>query len=437
MYRILPIQRVKEELNLPADKSISHRALILSSLVKEKTEIFPLVSSKDIQATFNCLKGLGVEFKLKKNSLLVKGKGLFFPPTGRVYLNAGQSGTTLRILMGLLCAQRFSTFFSAEGSLRKRPMKRITSPLRMMGAKIKAKEIVDEEYPPLLIEPTESLKGIKYRLPVASAQLKSALLLAGLYARGRLEIIEPIISRDHTERMFSLFAIKLEKRKRTIILEKKDPPVSPRELFIPADFSSASFFIVLGLLVKDSQILLKDVNINPTRCGLLRVLKRMKAKIEVYPKKEYYEPYADILVKSSSLCATKIHSYEIPSLIDEVPILCVAASFAKGTTRIYGVKELQVKESNRLEAMIYNLKKLGIGIGVEKFMQGKEEDLLLKIKGPLSKEPLALNFKSFADHRIAMAMVALGKALKEESFLDDVDCIDKSFPEFLSIIEGL
>ncbi|MCM8820301.1 MAG: 3-phosphoshikimate 1-carboxyvinyltransferase, partial [Candidatus Omnitrophica bacterium] len=429
---------IKKEIFIPPDKSISHRAAIISSIASNTTKIFPFILSKDTEATLNCLKNLKVEFQYKKDLLEIKGKGLYFDRKGRVLLDAVESGTTIRILSGILCGQKFSTHFDASTSLRKRPMSRITIPLRLMGADIKGKEKNKEEYPPLIINPVKKLKSINYTLPVASAQLKSAIILAALFAEGKTEIYEPFLSRDHTERLLKLFKANLTKRYKKIIIKKTERLFSPKIIFIPSDLSSAAFFIVLALITPNSQILLKNININPTRCGLLNVLKRMGANIMVLNKKDYYEPYADILVKSSKLSSTVIKEDEVPSLIDEIPIFCVAASFAKGISIIYGAKELKVKESDRIVAIKSNLEKVGIDIKVEKISIRGKEDIVLKIVGRqnLSKQS-GKNFISFSDHRIAMSMIVLAKALNSESSIDDIDCIKKSFPQFINLIETL
>ncbi|MCM8787500.1 MAG: 3-phosphoshikimate 1-carboxyvinyltransferase [Candidatus Omnitrophica bacterium] len=437
-YIIKPIRSIKKEVFVPPDKSISHRAAIISSIASNTTKIFPFILSKDTHATLNCLKNLKVDFKYKKDVLEIEGKGLYFNKKGQVLLNAFESGTTIRILSGVLCGQKFSTYFDASASLRKRPMSRITIPLRLMGADIKGREKNIEEYPPLIINPVENLKAIEYTLPVASAQVKSAIILAAIFAKKATKIYEPILSRDHTERLLNLFKADLVRKNKIIIVSNTKKLISPRKIFIPSDFSSAAFFIVLSLITPNSYILLKNININPTRAGLLKVLKRMGANIKILNKKDYYEPYADILVKSSKLSATVIKEDEVPTLIDEIPIFCIAASFAKGNSIIYGAGELKVKESDRITAIKSNLEKVGVDIKVEKiFIRGKE-DIVLKIKGKqnLFKEN-GKNFMSFSDHRIAMSMIVLAKALNSESLIDDIGCINKSFPQFINLVETL
>jgi 3-phosphoshikimate 1-carboxyvinyltransferase len=436
MYRIKPIGNLKKEIRIPADKSISHRAVIVSSIAKGKTHLKPFLISDDTLSTLECVRRLGVAAQLESdNSLVVEGKGLCFSQDEKISLYANESGTTLRILSGLLCGQKFPSYFDAHASLLKRPMSRITAPLRLMGADIKGISTIFEEYPPLEINPVNVIKGIKYKLPIASAQIKSAIILASLYAKGQTEIYEPTISRDHTERMLTLFKGKIRRKGKRIFCGRSKLIAPEESIFIPSDFSSAAFFIILGLILNNSEILIKDVNINPTRCGLLAVLSRMNAEITLINKKKYFEPYADILVKSSSLKGTEVKENEVPLIIDEIPILCVAASFAKGKTIIKGVKELKVKETDRINSIVYNLNKAGVKVSVRKFIKNTREDWLIEING--GSKLKKTNFESFSDHRTAMSMIILGKALEEESSIDDVHCANKSFPQFIPLLESL
>lgn len=437
MYKIKPIMKLRTEINVPADKSISHRAVIISSLCSGVTRIENFLLSNDTIATLECVRKLGVKVSLESgsNTLVIKGKGLFFPRKSKVNLYAQESGTTLRILSGLLCGQKFPVFFDAQPSLKRRPMGRITVPLRLMNADIRGEDREGEEYPPLRVKPVHTLKGIKYTLPVASAQVKSALLFASLYAQGETVIKEPLVSRDHTERMLSLFGVKIKRQGKVIISQGVKKLITPRNLFIPGDFSSASFFIVLGLIVKNSEILIKNVNINPTRWGLLKVLKRMGANIKIINKKNNYEPYADLLVKSSSLNAIKVKEQDIPLMVDEIPILCVAAAFAQGKTVISGVKELKVKETDRINSIMYNLRNAGIDVNAFQYKKQKSTDWRLEIQGG-SLSPRS-RFKSFYDHRTAMSAIVLGMAQEKESSIDEVACINKSFPQFIPLVASL
>ncbi|MBU1121482.1 MAG: 3-phosphoshikimate 1-carboxyvinyltransferase [Candidatus Omnitrophota bacterium] len=436
MYTITPITSIKKDIEVPADKSISHRAVLTSSLAKGKTIISPFLLSDDTYATLECIKKCGVRTKLEGNTLVIEGVGKNLPVTGNIEFFAKESGTTIRIFSGVLCGQAEAYFkFNTSAALSRRPMSRITVPLRMMGADIKGTVLNNVEYPPLTISSSKLLNPIKYKMPVASAQVKSAIIYASLYAKGITEIKEPFLCRDHTERMITVFGGKVHKKGRTIFSQGESRLISPGKLFIPSDFSSAAFFIVLGLILRKSQLLIKNTNINPTRCGLLTVLRRMGAQIKVVNKNDYYEPSADILVKSSQLRAVEVKSCEVPLMIDEIPILAVAASFAKGITAIWGAKELKVKETDRINSMIYNLNKAGVEISSSKYMKGKTENWVIKIKGSNKLKPA--KFKSFSDHRTAMSMIVLAKALDGDSMIDDIACINKSFPEFISLMEAL
>ncbi|UCD15843.1 MAG: 3-phosphoshikimate 1-carboxyvinyltransferase [Candidatus Omnitrophota bacterium] len=435
MYTITPVTNVKKEIEVCPDKSISHRAVITASIATGKTLIEPFLLSDDTLTTLECIRSCGIGAVLKGKSLTIEGAGKYLPVTGELNLFAKESGTTMRILSGVLSGQEGASFkFSASPSLLKRPMGRITTPLRMMGADIEGNFLNNEEYPPLRIKPAKALKSINYKMPVASAQVKSAIIYASLYAKGVTRIIEPFVCRDHTERIVRLFGGKLQREGKTIV-SRAEELCSPGKLFIPADFSSAAFFVVLGLILKRSRMLVKNVNINPTRCGLLAVLKRMGAQVKIVNKKNYYEPYADILVKSSQLKATQVKETEVPLMIDEIPLLAVAASFAKGKTRIWAVGELKVKETNRIDSMVYNLKRGGVKIEAKEYTKNKKKNWMVEIEGRDKLKPA--DFKSFSDHRTAMSMVVLGKALDNSSTVDDIKCINKSFPEFISLIDAL
>ena len=415
MYEIEPLVKVRKKIFIPADKSISHRALIISSLAKGKTRIVNFLISEDTLATLECLKkiGVGIKFNKKKKEVMIDSGGLFFKRTKKVCLNAHQSATTMRILSGVLVGQKFPVYFDAEEPLRRRPMRRIIYPLSCMGAKIIGKKIKDEEYPPLEIFPVSTLKGIRYKMPVASAQVKSAIIFASLYAEGKTEIEERNLSRDHTERMLKLFGAKIKKRKGVISCQK-NVLKTPGEIFIPYDLSSASFFIALATLVEGSKIEIKNVGINPTRLGFVNILKKMGAKIKILNKKNYFEPYADIVVESSQLKGIKIEEKEIPLMIDEIPLLFVCGAFAKGETEILGLKELKVKETDRIYSMVYNLKRAGVDIEALNYGNNWK----VKIKGIKRIRPVL--FKSFSDHRTAMSLVIFGLAAGERFSIDDI-----------------
>ncbi|MEW6009426.1 MAG: 3-phosphoshikimate 1-carboxyvinyltransferase [Candidatus Omnitrophota bacterium] len=436
MIKIESAAYLKGTLRLGGDKSISHRAIILSSLTNQRVRIKNYYPSRDCLTTIRAMRSLGAKIVWRaSNQLDIFGvglKGCVFPRQ----LFLGDSGTTYRLLTGLLAGQNNHIILRAGKSLSRRPMKRIVGPLTNMGARIHAVSRAknDEVYPPLEVLPGK-LKAITYKLPVASAQVKSAILLAALNTKGETRIIEEEKSRDHTERMLSLFKVKISLKQNSISL--KGPVrqlIAPKQIVIPADFSSAAFFIVGALLLKGSKLAIKKTSINPTRTGLLKVLKRMGANIQIrhIGKTQWpNEPKADIIVRYSELKATEVSKSEIPCLIDEVPILMVAASLAKGTTSIKGVGELRVKETDRINSMRYNLRNMGVPVRIKK--SGTREDIL--VEGVNKLKPGKL--RSFSDHRTAMATVIAAVCAQGDSLIDDVECISKSFPNFLKTLSSL
>lgn len=425
-FEVSHIKRLTGRLNLPGDKSIAHRAVILSSITEAKTTIQNFPFNDDCLATVTVSKRLGIKISVKKNkTIIVEGKGLcgLKKPSGPIFIN--ESGTTLRLLLGILAGQNFSAKIKAGESLSRRPMKRVIEPLRMMGAKIK--------YPPVEIT-GGTLCGITYKLPVASAQVKSAILLAGLFAEGKTKVIEPVATRDHTERMLSLFKADIKTSKNTIVIKGGRQLVSPGVIKIPADISSASFFMVLAACLAQAKLTIRNVSLNPSRLGIINVLKRMGANIKITNYKlpvTGYEPSGDLTVVSSKLRGAVINKNEIPSLIDELPILMVAASFAKGTTVIKGAGELRVKETDRIKSMVANLRKMRADINITRHNGG--EDII--IRGP--KQLTGSKVKSYGDHRTAMSMVVAGFLASGNSKIDDVSCISKSFPGFLGALKAL
>ncbi|MFH0790700.1 MAG: 3-phosphoshikimate 1-carboxyvinyltransferase, partial [Candidatus Omnitrophota bacterium] len=392
-------------------------------------------ANEDCLNTVKAFRQLGVKItNLKERSLVVFGRGLLDISNSKRSIFVGESGTTLRLLLGVLAGQNFEVTLSAGKSLSKRPMLRVTMPLRLMGAQIsaerKARSGKSEEYPPITIRGGK-LKAITYKMPVASAQVKSALLLAGLYAEGTTQVIESVKTRDHTERMLKLFGADLTAQRNKIAVKRNNRLNSPGQIYIPGDISSASFFIVLAAICLDSQILLKNAGLNPLRIGIIKVLRRMGAIIKVTSHQSPVtggEPMGDIEVKSSKLKGTVVKKNEIPSLIDELPILMVAACFAQGRTVFKGVEELRVKETDRIKSMCFNLEKMGADIKVIK-AAGLEQ---IVIQG--GKELSGANLKSFGDHRTAMSMIVAGLRARGVSRIDDITCINKSFPDFLSIL---
>jgi 3-phosphoshikimate 1-carboxyvinyltransferase len=437
-YSVVPCRKINGIAALSGDKSIAHRALILSALAGNKTSIKNFPSNNDCLSTVNNLKKLSVKIKREADGrLVVFGNGLYGLQKPEGALQMGDSGTTLRLFLGLLAGQNFKVKLIAGKSLSQRPMLRVTVPLRKMGAVIdarrKAQKGIIEEYPPLTIQ-GKSLKPVVYKIPVASAQVKSAILLAGLYAGGRTTVIEPVKTRDHTERMLKVFGAALDVSVNSITLSGDRELVSPGLIYVPGDISSASFFMVLAAVLPDSHVVLKDVGLNPSRLGIVRVLKRMGSCIKIKyntPKAFAGEPMGDISIKSSRLRATVIRQEEIPSLIDELPILMVAAALAQGKSIFRGVGELRVKETDRIHSMQENLSKMGAKISVSK-NAGREE---IAIYGSPSLK--GSKVKSYGDHRTAMSMVVAGLKAQGKTSIDDVGCIAKSFPDFLLQLKKL
>jgi len=478
-FVVKPHQCLKGQISLLGDKSIAHRSIIISALSRGKTRIENFPASEDCLSTVKAFRKLGIKINLGvRHTVTVFGKGLHGLNKPADPILVGGSGTTLRLLLGVLAGQNFKTKLLADTALSKRPMLRVNVPLRMMGAVIKAKvsrksgippninkgagkrrKSRIEEYPPIIIK-GGGLKSIGYRMPVASAQVKSAILLAALFAKGNTCIREPVPTRDHTERMLKLFRADIKVQLNTIVIKSGKELVSPRLLTIPGDISSASFFIVSAAIIPESKVLIRNVSLNPSRTGILRVLKRMGADIQVtlpgrqagkslprlrsglpsvaghpaWPAGRQVasgEPSGDLLVKNSSLRGTIIKKEEIPSLIDEIPILMVAACIAKGKTIFKDVGELRVKETDRIRSMSENLRKMGAEISVFRF-RGREKIIIRGVK-----QLRGTQVRSFGDHRTAMSMIVAGLTAIGETKIDDISCINKSFPNFLSILKTL
>jgi len=427
---IRPCASLKGTVRLSGDQSVSHRAAMCAALAAGTTRIANFLFCDDCRATLRVLRRMGVCIATdpRRASVTIASSGVLRGP--KAALDMGESGTSARILMGLLSAQPFSSRLTGAASLRRRPMGRVMEPLRRMGARLEGRrDKAGREFLPVTVR-AAALKGISWRQKVASAQVKSAVLLAGLSARGATRIEEPVISRDHTERMLKLFGAKIRHKDKTIFLEPSRL-TTPGSVCVPGDFSSAAFFIVAGLLAQKADVVIKDVNLNPTRLGLWGVLMRMGGRLRVLRKSRGFEPAADIEVRSSRLRATVVEAREIAMMIDELPILLVAAARAEGTTVIKGVGELRVKETDRIESMRWNLSKLGVKLKVKS--QGKREDLLLS--GVPSFPGGSL--RSFGDHRTAMSLFVAGLVSQRPSRLDDTACISKSFPGFLSAMNHL
>lgn len=415
---------IKGEITPPGDKSISHRAIMIGSLAKGITNIKGFLNGEDTLSTLNAFRNMGVDIEYDKTDVKIEGKGLFGLSKPRTVIDAGNSGTTTRLLAGILSAQDFESEITGDKYLRKRPMGRIIDPLRKMGAIIECKNTGN--LLPLKFKGTK-LKGIKYSPPVASAQVKSCLILAGLYAEGQTEITELTKTRDHTERMLSYFGVPVDIDGNTITVS---PPsqFQGNELNIPSDISSAAFFIVAGLINKGSDLLIKNIGLNPYRTGVLDILEKMGAEINIENERnECGEPVGDIAVKQSELKGIEIKGDDIPKAIDEIPVISVAACFAEGETVIKDAGELRVKETDRISAMTSELNKLGAD--VEELKDG------MIIKG--IETLTGAECSSWGDHRIAMSVAVAATRATGETVIDDSDCVAVSFPEFFDLLEKL
>jgi 3-phosphoshikimate 1-carboxyvinyltransferase len=421
---IEPRDKVYGQIKVPGDKSISHRALLLSSMAGGNIEIEGLLEAEDILSTFNCLQKLGIKFGGDMEKLIVKGGGYpaFSEPDD--ILEAGNSGTTARLLLGILAGQPFFTAITGDSSLRKRPMGRVVEPLRKMGAQLDGRH--EGALLPLMVR-GGGLLPLNYTLPVASAQVKSALLLAASFAEGTTTIKEKIPSRDHTERMLFYLGAKISWGKGGLIALEGPSQISGERIIIPGDISSASFFMVGAALASKGELLLEGVGVNPTRTGIIDVLLRMGADLKVLNKKEYNcEPVADILVSAGKpLQGVQINAEMIPALVDEIPIIAVAALFARGETVIKGAGELRLKESDRLHTLTLELKKMG----------GKVTELHdgLIIEGGTGIN--GAHCCSHGDHRIAMALAVAALFAKNSSVIEGVEAVQVSFPHFFKLLE--
>lgn len=408
---------LRGELAVPGDKSISHRAVMLAALAKGTTSVTNFLKGADCLSTISCFEKMGIEIEQLPSEILIHGKGLHGLNAPETILDAGNSGTTTRLLSGILAGQAFCTTLTGDASIQKRPMTRIITPLSQMGGKIES--LSDNGCAPLKIT-GHPLKPIHYLSPVSSAQVKSCVLLAGMYADGITKVTEPYLSRNHSELMLRSFGADVISEGTTAAITG-NPVLEGQNVIVPGDISSAAYFIAAGLLIPGSEILIKDVGINPTRDGILKVCADMGADIQLLNKREYgKEPVADILVKHSELKATVIEGALIPTLIDELPMLAVMAAFAQGTTVIRDAQELKVKESNRLDIIVQHLSAMGADI------IPTEDGMEIHGGKPLKGAVL----DSYMDHRIAMSFAVAGMAADGETEILNASCVDISYPEF-------
>lgn len=420
---------LKGEVQIPGDKSISHRAVMLGSIARGATEISHFLSGADCLSTIHCFQKMGIEIEQSKDLVLVHGRGLRGLKAPQGILDTGNSGTTTRLICGILSGQDFSSVLSGDDSLNSRPMKRIMDPLNQMGARITS--IQDNNCAPLRIEPG-TLHGIRYVSPVASAQVKSSVLLAGLYADSPVSVTEPVLSRNHTELMLGSFGADISSELHAD--GSATASVSPcaelygQKIQVPGDISSAAYFIAAGLLVPGSRLLVKNVGINPTRAGFLEVCRKMGADIGYLNRQSQGgEETADLLVTPKPLTGTVIEGAVIPSLIDEIPILAVMAAFAEGTTVIRDAAELKVKETNRIQTVTENLLAMGAEI------IPTEDGMIIHGTGALK----GTQIQSHLDHRIAMAFSVAALAAEGTTTILDSQCVDVSYPGFFAQLMNL
>jgi 3-phosphoshikimate 1-carboxyvinyltransferase len=407
---------------VPGDKSISHRSIMLGAIAKGITKVRGFLRGEDNLSTMHAFRAMGVAINDDGETIQITGRGLYGLNEPGDVLDCGNSGTTIRLITGLLSGQSFFSVVTGDQYLRKRPMKRIVEPLSLMGAQIYGRNI--GTLAPLAINGT-TLKGIDYKSPVSSAQIKSSLMLAGLYADGETSVSEPSLSRDHSERMFSLFGASLVRNDNRVTV-RGGFELTAQEVTVPGDLSSASFFIVAALITPNSELLIKNVGINTSRTGIIDILREMGGDIQLLdPREVSCEPVADILVRSSLLKGISISGSVVPRAIDEFPAICVAAARAEGVTVIRDARELRVKETDRITAMAGNLRKLGITVTETK--DGMD------ITG--SERLLGGTVDSFGDHRIAMSMSVAALAASAEITVTDIACIATSFPDFFPLLE--
>ena len=409
--------------SVPGDKSISHRAVMLSSIANGVSELEGFATGEDCMNTVKAFRSLGVNID-RGDTLTVEGNGLHGLKEPAQTIDAGNSGTTMRLLLGILAGQSFRTVITGDESLRQRPMRRVTQPLREMGARISGRD--DANFAPLTVEGT-NLHSIRHISPIPSAQVKSAILLAGLYADGETSVTEPLLSRDHTERMLRFFGSELDIDGTTARIKGRQE-LKGRSFGIPGDISAASFFILGACMIPDSKITITNVGVNPTRTRIIDVLRSSGARITLSrARDEALEPVADITVEWSRLNPFEIGPADIPGLLDEIPALAVAAAFAGGESVIRGASELRVKETDRIRTLAASLKNLGANV--------RELEDGLSIHGAETLRGGQVD--SFGDHRIAMAMTIAGMLSREETTILNTECINTSFPEFIDTLRTL
>ena len=417
------LNKLHGKLTIPGDKSISHRAVMFGALAQGTTRITHFLEGADCLSTISCFQAMGIHIQKNKDEVLVEGKGLHGLQAPLDILDVGNSGTTTRLISGILAGQDFTSRLTGDASICQRPMGRIITPLSMMGAQITSQN--QNGCAPLTIQGGH-LHGIHYQSPVASAQVKSCVLLAGMYADAPTSVTEPVLSRNHTELMLNYFGAQVTSKGTTASILPQ-PDLKARDITVPGDISSAAYFIAAGLLVPGSEILLCNVGINPTRDGLLRVCQAMGGDITLLNVRNDGEPTADLLIRSSSLHGTEIKGEIIPTLIDDIPMIAVMAAFAEGTTVIRDAAELKVKESDRIQVMTDNLTRMGADV------EALPDGMIIHGGKPLH----GATIDSHKDHRIAMSFAVAGGICEGSLTITDGECVNISYPEFYTDLYSL
>ena len=418
------IKGLNGKITIPGDKSISHRSVMFGSIAHGETKVTNFLPGEDCLSTISCFRKLGVTIDETDNQLRIIGKGFDGLTEPTEVLDVGNSGTTIRLLMGILAGRPFFSSLVGDESIGKRPMTRVTNPLTEMGARIDGRK--NGSFTPISLR-GGGLQPINYRLPVASAQVKSAIILAGLQAEGQSTIIEPEETRDHTERMIIRFGGEIQKDNQKIIV-KGGQKLTGTTIQVPGDISSAAFFLVAGAIIPESEIVLKDVGLNPTRTGIIEVMKKMGADLEIVQNdKESFEPSGNLIIKTSKLKGTVIEGDLIPKLIDEIPIIALLATQAEGTTIIKDAEELKVKETNRIDTVVQELKELGAKI------EATEDGMIIYGKSVLNGGTVS----SHGDHRIGMMLAIAALLCQNEAKLENHEAISVSYPNFFEHLNSL
>lgn len=418
------IQSLNGTIQVPGDKSISHRAVMFGAIAKGKTTISGFLPGEDCLSTISCFRKMGVQIEQSNDYVEIESDGIDGLVEPKDILDVGNSGTTTRLMLGILATRAFHSVVIGDKSIAKRPMSRVTKPLREMGAKIDGRE--NGQYTPLSIRGGDTV-GIQYDSPVASAQVKSAILLAGLGSKGTTVVSEPSLSRDHTERMLTAFGVKIKRDGLKVSIEGAQT-LTGTDIEVPGDISSAAFFLVAGSIVPNSKITLKNVGINPTRIGIIKVLQAMGAKLDFMNERTVNgEPIADLLISTSQLKGIEIGGNTIPTLIDEIPIIALLATQAEGETVIRNAEELKVKETNRIDTVVSELKKMGANI------EATDDGMVIQGQSVLH----GATVNSFGDHRIGMMLAIAALIARTETVLQNPEAIAVSYPNFFGDLAEL